>query len=87
MAFLSAKDVAQALDVDAKTFRRFVRSYVKSNGGTIGDDTPGRGGRYAFAEDEMQAIRDAFGAWRTHRSGMHVSFMTIENVNGTDEDE
>lgn len=76
MANLSAKDVALVLDVDAKTFRRFVRSYVKSNGGSVGTDTPGRGGRYAFDEDEIDAIRDAFGAWRTQRNGMTISFVT-----------
>jgi hypothetical protein len=76
--FLSAKDVASALDVDAKTFRRFVRSYVKKNGGTVGQDTPGRGGRYAFDEGEMDAIRDAFIAWRSTRSGLHVSFLAID---------
>lgn len=77
MAMLSAKDVAIQLDVDAKTFRRFVRSYVKRSGGVIGQDTPGRGGRYAFDEDEMDAIRDAFAAWRTMRSGQLVTF-TLE---------
>lgn len=71
---LSAKDVAMQLDVDAKTFRRFVRSYVKRNGGEIGADTPGRGGRYAFDADDIDAIRDAFVAWRTTRSGMLISF-------------
>lgn len=73
---LSAKDVAMLLDVDAKTFRRFVRSYVKRVGGVIGEDTPGRGGRYAFDESEMDAIRDAFNAWRTTRSGMLISFVS-----------
>jgi len=82
--FLSAKDVAIQLDVDAKTFRRFVRAYVKRLGGTIGADTPGRGGRYAFDESEMDAIRDAFIAWRTTRSGMHVSFVSADE-SGDDE--
>jgi hypothetical protein len=81
---LSAKDVALALDVDAKTFRRFVRSYVKRIGGVIGEDTPGRGGRYAFDESELPAIRDAFSAWRTTRSGMLISFVSADEA-GDDE--
>jgi hypothetical protein len=77
---LSAKDVAIELDVDAKTFRRFVRAYVKRQGGVIGDDTPGRGGRYAFDEGDLDAIRDAFNAWRTTRSGMLISFVSDDDV-------
>lgn len=49
------QDVADALGITPKRARALHRSYVKSRGGTIGQDTPGKGKRYvlnaqAFAE-------------------------------------
>ena len=81
---LSAKEVASVLDTDPKTFRRFVRSHVRGIGGTVGQDTPGRGGRYSFDADDMPAIADAFKAWRTGGGSMLVRFGTDTNADETE---
>lgn len=69
---MSAKDVAGEIGVSPKAFRRFVREYVRSNG--AGDTLPGRGGRYAFEADNLDAIADAYHAWATRS---HVSLITF----------
>jgi len=63
---LSAKDVADHLGCDAKTFRRFVR---KMNGGTIG-----KGNRYAFDASDLDAIASRFDAWRKGANVVIVRF-------------
>lgn len=74
MATISAKEAAEAIGTDPKTLRRFVRSYVKAKGGEVGQDTPGRGGRYAFEEDELPRMQDAFHAWQAKGGRMLVTF-------------
>lgn len=61
--FMSAKAVADELGVDAKTFRRFMRKAVTADGGIVGTDTPGSGGRYAIASSDLAIIRKRFDAW------------------------
>ena len=63
---LSAKDVASMIGTDAKTFRRFVR---KMNGGTIG-----KGNRYGFDADDVDAIAARFDAWRKGANVVIVRF-------------
>lgn len=63
---LSAKDVANHLGTDAKTFRRFVR---KMNGGTIG-----KGNRYGFDPADVDAIAARFDAWRKGANVVIVRF-------------
>lgn len=57
---MDAKAMAQACETDAKTFRRFVRSHLRS----IGAETAGKGGRYVFDEGDVDAIIARFDAWR-----------------------
>ena len=63
MADLNTKQVAAELGTDPKTLRRFVRSHVRSQGGTVGEDTPGQGGRYSFDEEDVPKMRELFDAW------------------------
>lgn len=60
---LSAKEVAEALGTTPKRFRRFLRSEVKEAGGTIGEDTPGKGGRYSFEAKEVRSIQKRYEKW------------------------
>jgi deoxyribodipyrimidine photolyase-like uncharacterized protein len=68
MADLNTKQVAKACGTDPKTLRRFLRSTVKAAGGTVGEDTPGQGGRYSFDEDEVETIKVGFEAWLAAKS-------------------
>jgi hypothetical protein len=69
MTVWTATEIADAIGVNPKAFRSFVRSTVRSNGGKVGEQTPGSGGRYAFDDDGIDA--DAFiaswsAAYRAH---------------------
>jgi hypothetical protein len=66
----SASDIAKAIGTDAKTFRRFVRSHLRSQG----LDTAGKGHRYAFDMGDVDAIGEAFDAWRKGANVTIVSF-------------
>lgn len=60
---LSAKEVAEELGTTAKRFRSFLRSEVKAAGGIVGEDTPGKGGRYSFEQKEVRSLKKRFDAW------------------------
>jgi hypothetical protein len=60
---LTVKDVAGELDTEPKTLRKFLRSEVVENGGTVGVDTPGKGRRYSFEAEEVEDLRARFEAW------------------------
>jgi len=62
---LTVKDVAEELEVEPKTLRKFLRSEVVQNGGTVGVDTPGKGKRYSFEADEVEDLKARFEAWMT----------------------
>lgn len=74
---LSAADVAEALGTDAKTFRRFVRASVRAQGGSVGTDTPGSRGRYAFSSADVPALGEAFEAWRAMGGGGGVKLVGL----------
>lgn len=61
---LSVKEVADKLDTDPRTLRKFLRKEVKDAGGTIGEDTPGKGGRYAIEAKAVAGIRKRFAAFQ-----------------------
>lgn len=60
---LNTKEVARLLDTDPKTLRRFIRAHVKSQGGTVGEDTPGQGGRYEFGSEQVPQMKVLFAEW------------------------
>ena len=61
---LTTKEVAEALDTTPKTLRRFIRSDVKSQGGEVGVDTPGKGKRYAFEKGDVPKMLKQFAKWQ-----------------------
>jgi len=63
MATLTTKELAEKLDTSPKTLRRFIRSDVKASGGTVGEDTPGKGGRYSFESSDVPTLKKSFKAW------------------------
>lgn len=53
---LTAREVAEAIDTDPKTLRRFLRandSYAN----------PGSGGRYSFTQKDVVPLKRAFAKW------------------------
>lgn len=91
---LSAKEVAEKLDTDAKTLRKFVRKTIKDAGGTIGEDTPGKGGRYAFEAKEVSNLRKLFRTWeateakaRAERAAKRAAEKAAAEANSDTEDD
>lgn len=60
---MTSAQVAEAIGTDAKTLRRFMRSTIKAQGGTVGVETPGSGGRYAFTSSNLDTIKRRFASW------------------------
>jgi hypothetical protein len=72
MTVISTKEAAEMLGTDPKTLRRFIRAQVRSVGGTVGQDTPGRGKRYGLDSETVAAWAPLFAAWE--RGGTVVAF-------------
>lgn len=53
---LTVKDVAAEIGTTGRLLRRFIRSEVVAEGGTVGEDTPGKGKRYAFSREEADEL-------------------------------
>lgn len=60
---LTAKELAQELNTDPRTVRKFLRHRTKAAGGVIGEDTPGKGGRYGIEKRQVKTLRKEFTAW------------------------
>jgi hypothetical protein len=83
MTVWTATEIADAIGVNPKAFRSFVRSTVRSNGGKVGEQTPGSGGRYAFDDDGIDA--DAFiaswsAAYRAHARTNNTRTVTLASL-------
>lgn len=53
---LTVKEVAAEIGTTGRLLRRFIRSEVVAEGGTVGEDTPGKGKRYAFSREEADEL-------------------------------
>lgn len=60
---LAAKQVATALNTEAKTLRQFFRS----DASTV--EAVGSGGRYEFAEEDLPQIKAEFEKWKSEHAG------------------
>lgn len=65
---LTVKEVADQLDTDPRTLRKFLRKEVRDAGGKVGEDTPGKGGRYALEAKQVTQLRKRFAAWEVKES-------------------
>lgn len=73
MTAYTTRDLAAALIDDAddnpkaagRTLRKFLRAEAVSNGGAVGVDTPGKGGRYTIElnKRELTAMGKRFAKW------------------------
>lgn len=60
---LTVKEVAEKLGTEARTLRKFLRQEVTDAGGKIGEDTPGKGGRYQLEARSFASLQKRFKAW------------------------
>jgi hypothetical protein len=69
MIVFTATELADAIGVQPKAFRSFVRSMVRTQGGKVGEQTPGSGGRYRFEcddDDESAFVARWADAYKRH---------------------
>lgn len=59
MATITPKELAQELNTDARTVRKFLRSMAKENR----TDTPGKGSRWSIERKEIRSLRTKFTKW------------------------
>jgi predicted transcriptional regulator len=59
----TVKEVAEKLGTDARTLRKFFRAEATEKGGKIGEDTPGKGGRYSIEARQVPSLNKRFAAW------------------------
>lgn len=57
---LSVKDIAEEIGTTGRLLRKFLRAEVTEAGGTVGEDTPGKGRRYSFTRDEANDLIERY---------------------------
>ena len=62
----SAKDLATQCGTDAKSVRKFLREFYRSN--ERADDLPGQGGRYSFTKSEVNQLVKAYKEWASGKA-------------------
>jgi hypothetical protein len=60
---MSVKETAEKLGTEPRTLRKFLRSEVVEAGGKVGEDTPGKGGRYSLEARSFNSLQKRFTAW------------------------
>lgn len=63
MATRTIKEIAADWEVSPRSIRKFLRSEIRSQGGTIGEDSPGKGGRYAIEARSLKSLKRRYFAW------------------------
>jgi transposase-like protein len=61
---LTVKEIAEKIGTDARTLRKFLRFEAKENGGKVGEDTPGKGGRYQIEANKVPSLTKRFATWQ-----------------------
>ena len=64
---LTVKEVAEMIGTDGRTLRKFLRHEVTEAGGKVGEDTPGKGGRYSLESTKVKQLQKRFDAWNEAR--------------------
>ena len=87
----TATELADELNVQPKAFRSFVRSMVRANGGKVGEQTPGSGGRYRFeCDDDDASVASFIDGWRvaynTHRKTNNTRTIDLASLLASDDD-
>lgn len=64
---LTVKEICEKIGCEPRQFRKFLRKEATEAGGTVGEDTPGKGGRYSFESKEVAKLQRRFAAWNEAR--------------------
>lgn len=62
--FITPKELAQKLDTDPRTVRKFLRKNARDNG----SETPGKGSRWEIDSKTVPALRKGFKIWNDART-------------------
>jgi hypothetical protein len=63
MTAITPKVLAERLETDAKTVRKFLRSDASG----VAADAPGKGGRWSIDSGQVRTMRKAFAKWNADR--------------------
>lgn len=63
MTTMTTKEVSEQLGTEPRTLRKFLRAEAIEAGGKIGENTPGKGGRYSLEKREFRALQKRFEKW------------------------
>jgi hypothetical protein len=61
---LTVKEIAEKIGTDGRTLRKFLRFEAEEKGGKVGEDTPGKGGRYQIEAKQVAGLTKRFVAWQ-----------------------
>jgi hypothetical protein len=85
---LTVKEVAAQLGTDGRELRKFLRARVVEAGGTVGEDTPGKGRRYQpFTAKEVTQLTKAFRAWEAAKASKKAKAEEAEVDTEVEEDD
>lgn len=62
--FITPKELAEKLDTDPRTLRKFLRSNARKNG----IETPGKGSRWEIDSKTVPTLRKGFKVWNDARA-------------------
>jgi len=62
---MTVKEASEKLGTEPRILRKFLRSEVVDAGGKVGEDTPGKGGRYSLGGDSrsFKSLQKRFTTW------------------------
>ena len=61
---LTVKEIAEKIGTDGRTLRKFLRHEAVEAGKVVGEDTPGKGGRYSIEANKVAGLTKRFTAWQ-----------------------
>jgi hypothetical protein len=61
---LTVKEIAEKIGTDGRTLRKFLRHEAAEKGGVVGEDTPGKGGRYSIEANKVAGLTKRFATWQ-----------------------
>jgi predicted transcriptional regulator len=60
---LTVKQIAEEIGTTGRLLRKFLRAETVESGGKVGEDTPGKGGRYSFTREEADELIERYEAY------------------------
>lgn len=80
MATLTPKELADELQSDPRTVRKFLRDHYEQ------DAHPGKGSRWAIEKKELRSLRSQFSKWQEEKAA-RAAARAAEEAEGSEESE